>query len=514
MADSKRKILIERFRNNDKPLNYIKESGVNEQGKHYIGRLEGVSADFLHPTRNDRKYVLRLWKNVEKSDDFKEGMETLTIFGEADHPEDRLETSIKEVAVCLRKFEIRESEGVVWCSFDILDTPNGRIVKELLDYGSKLGVSSRGSGEEIIENGETIIDPDTYIFICFDVVIMPAVAKARPKRVESRQLDIKSTTLVESIKKEINQATTIQELNSIKSIIESQNIPGIDSLIESLNIQLSKLENGDEVSSKLITELENLTRRISDLNTENESLRNKVSASDARISGYKRLINSMKSNSKSMRMAMRENHTTIKNLQDSVLENYNQYNDYQYELDSLRSQNRILERANRRLRSENQSLSENVSSLETKKRLVEERLSSKKDESINLLESQIKSMEIQMESMKNDSESEIGKLRKHSEFLENKFKETRSNNKQLLTKYVEARSAGCHLSIESVVNKLPKEYDTSDVDKVVNTLVEQRDRMKKLPIDLEGKSISIIRESESLYDEEQQQTIKILEGIK
>ena len=224
MSESKRKCLVERF--NIDTLNYIAESKV-ENGKHYLGTLVGPAAEFIKPTRNGRKYTLKLWKNVEASEDFKEGMETLTILGETDHPDDRLETKIKEVAIVMRKFEIREQEGIVWCEFDILDIPNGRILKELLDYGCKIGVSSRGSGEEIVENNETIIDPDTYFFICFDAVITPAVAKARPEVLEGcEKVDTnKSSLLVESIQKEISDATTTQELESIKSIISATGLP-------------------------------------------------------------------------------------------------------------------------------------------------------------------------------------------------------------------------------------------------------------------------------------------------
>ena len=509
MSDSNRKILIERFRNNDKPLNYIKESGTNEKGKHYIGRLEGVAADFFNPTRNGRKYVLRLWKNVQESEDFKEGMDTLTIFGEADHPEDRLETSIKEVAVCLRKFEIRETEGVVWCSFDILDTPNGRIIKELLDYGSKLGVSSRGSGEEIIENGEVIIDPDTYVFICFDVVIMPAVASARPKRVESKQVDVKATSLIESIKREINQATTIQELNSIKSIVESQNIPGIDSIKESLDTKLSKLRIGDDVSSKFVAELESLTERMENLISENTDLKSRLSASEARLSNYKDLISKMKSNSKSMRLSIRENHAMIRSLQDSIIENVEQYKDYQSKLDSLISENRIIKRSNRRLQERNRSLSNDISAVKTESRkMISERESD--NESISLLESKVRSLENELILSKRDSESKLSELSKQSSSIKKKYEDTLSSNREVLVRYAESQATLSGLSSDLVISNLHGNYNIKNIDRVIKSLVEKRDRINKVPIDLTNK-ISIFRESP--MDDEQRQTIEILEGV-
>lgn len=42
---------------------------------------------------------------------------------------------------------------------DILDTPNGRLLKTFVDYGFKPGISSRGSGD-VDANNE--VDPETF----------------------------------------------------------------------------------------------------------------------------------------------------------------------------------------------------------------------------------------------------------------------------------------------------------------------------------------------------------------
>ena len=78
----------------------------------------------------------------------------------------------------------------------MLDTPSGRTLKALVDSGAHMGISSRGIGEEIISNGQTIIDPDTYDFITFDVVVTPANKGARLSLVEGKQRD---TRLYKSI---------------------------------------------------------------------------------------------------------------------------------------------------------------------------------------------------------------------------------------------------------------------------------------------------------------------------
>ena len=63
-------------------------------------------------------------------------LETKTIFGETDHPSDesgRIDTSIKEVAIVLTDYQIDRDSGYVNVQFDILDTPQGNILKSLLD---------------------------------------------------------------------------------------------------------------------------------------------------------------------------------------------------------------------------------------------------------------------------------------------------------------------------------------------------------------------------------------------
>ena len=157
---------------------------VYEQGKSKgtLGKLKGIFADYKHGTRNsDRLYTEELWDNrVFGSPDVMEALQTKTLFGELDHPEgDRCETLAKNAAITITKLEKRPDEGVIYGEAEILDTPTGRIVKALADSGAQLGISSRGMGEEIYQEGKNIIDPETYDFITFDVVVTPANTKAR-----------------------------------------------------------------------------------------------------------------------------------------------------------------------------------------------------------------------------------------------------------------------------------------------------------------------------------------------
>lgn len=205
---------------------------VFEQGnnKGILGKLKGVFADYKHGTRNsDRLYSEELWDNrVFGSEDVMEALETKTLFGELDHPEgDRCETLAKNAAISITKLEKRPDEGVIYGEAEILDTPTGRIVKALADSGAKLGVSSRGMGEEIYVDGQNIIDPETYDFITFDVVVTPANTKARVELTESKQI----SKLTESLKKEINDAETENQLNQIRNVVENINVSNKNELV-------------------------------------------------------------------------------------------------------------------------------------------------------------------------------------------------------------------------------------------------------------------------------------------
>lgn len=277
-----------------------------ELRKGCIGRLEGPCADFLHPTRNDRLYGLQLWKNVFNNELFKESVETKTAFGELDHPEDRFEVLSKLACVVMTDYNIDEKQGIVFGGFDILNTPQGKILKSLMDYGCQMGVSSRGTGDIIeTENGEEV-DPDTYEFSCFDVVSTPAVAKARQTYTESMKMANKKKVLTESIKTEINNCNSIEELNAITNTINQAKVPNLHSLTECIKNKKENLknegktissdvgnqlnENSDSVSTKTIRGVDRKT--FKQMTETIHNLNSKVNAYKVRERNLNKLLNS------------------------------------------------------------------------------------------------------------------------------------------------------------------------------------------------------------------------------
>ena len=247
-------------------LNIVNLVDDQKSGKKYkgvIGTLRGIFADMNHPTRNGRQYDKRCWEQALNSDDVKEKLETRTMFGELDHPAERLETLQERAAIITTKLEMNDKDGVVMGEADILDTPFGRILKTFIDAGVKVGISSRGAGEESITEGVNKIIPETFYLETFDIVSMPAVKSARLSLVESKNRNI----ITEAFAKEIKTAKSNEEVDELLNYAKSRNVSNIAKLQEAANdVKNSFGENnilpeedeGDniDVSSDVISQLE------------------------------------------------------------------------------------------------------------------------------------------------------------------------------------------------------------------------------------------------------------------
>lgn len=175
----------------------------DSKGGAILGVLEGPVADFIHPTRNGRTYNEELWEKVLHNDIVKEQFANGGILGELDHPKDRDDICTEKVAVIMPEPPVKKN-GEYWGKFNILDTPCGRIVYTLAKAGFKLGVSSRGNGDYDEYTGE--VDPDTYDFTCFDVVVLPAVKDARMNLV-TEGLNNKDKTFRTLITEQLNRSS-------------------------------------------------------------------------------------------------------------------------------------------------------------------------------------------------------------------------------------------------------------------------------------------------------------------
>ena len=219
-----------------KTFEYKKLTEAEQKQRGILGRLVGPCADFIQATRNGRKYSEELWENVFSNDLMKEKIKNRCCFGELGHPTDRTETDMEKIALCLAELPKKCSDGKLYGVFDILDTPNGRILKALCDYGCNIGISSRGQGDLITDlDGNEAVDPDTYDCECFDAVLMPGVEAARLKYV------------TESLNKENSKGLKLALTESLKKASDDDR-KIMEETLKDLNITLDEEEKSEEPS--------------------------------------------------------------------------------------------------------------------------------------------------------------------------------------------------------------------------------------------------------------------------
>jgi hypothetical protein len=201
--------------------------------RHILGRLYGPIATCVESTRNGRLYNRPLWEKALEDDIFLEKVATKALFLELGHPADREETDMKQACACIP--EVPKIVGDDLCAYvDILDTPNGRLLKTLVDYGFVPGISSRGSGD-VMDNNQ--VDPETFFLETWDIVQLPAVKKARLNVCES--LDSASIQLKKALAESYKTAKD-EDKNTMKKALENLNIDINEELKEDSAEQLEE----------------------------------------------------------------------------------------------------------------------------------------------------------------------------------------------------------------------------------------------------------------------------------
>lgn len=180
------------------------------------------------PNRNGRTYSRELWVKALDSDYVREQVALKHFVGEADHPEERLEPIIKEMSHSITDFEFVDNNQEVWATIDILDTPNGHLLKTLLDYSGSLSFSTRGSGD-VMENGE--VDPDTYQLFAIDAVLRPsyptATVTALAESEEMKLTDKQALNLIEKY-----SGSRLEETDDVEDMMFMLNHPRLNEHVE------------------------------------------------------------------------------------------------------------------------------------------------------------------------------------------------------------------------------------------------------------------------------------------
>lgn len=160
--------LISEFNDIVTPICESKEDG----SKDYF--IEGIFIQSEIKNRNGRVYPKEVIKE-EIARYNKEFVQKQRAFGELGHP-DGPTINLDKVSHLIQSLEEDGNNYVGRAK--ILSTPNGQIVRNLIDDGAKLGVSSRGLGSLEQKNGAQYVKNDFQLATAGDIVADPSAPEA------------------------------------------------------------------------------------------------------------------------------------------------------------------------------------------------------------------------------------------------------------------------------------------------------------------------------------------------
>ncbi len=130
--------------------------------------VEGILATAEVKNGNGRYYSKALWNR--EMDKYKELVEQRRSMGELDHPESTV-INLKNVSHLITDY-FWDGDNVMG-KIEILPTPSGNILKELIKNGITVGVSSRGMGS-LKDKGGVMEVQDDFELLCWDFVSTPS----------------------------------------------------------------------------------------------------------------------------------------------------------------------------------------------------------------------------------------------------------------------------------------------------------------------------------------------------
>lgn len=153
-------------------VKYLVEFNEATNAKEYF--LEGIFMQAEKQNRNGRVYPMNvLSKEADRYN--REYVSKNRAFGELGHP-DSPTINLDRVSHMITKLYPDGNNFVGKAK--ILDTPNGKIVKSLLDGGATLGVSTRGVGSLKPTNGFQLVQDDFHLATAADIVADPSAPDA------------------------------------------------------------------------------------------------------------------------------------------------------------------------------------------------------------------------------------------------------------------------------------------------------------------------------------------------
>jgi len=175
---------------------------LTEEEKRFVSEggmmLSGIMQMAETVNGNGRVYPHSVLMNEVKN--YQKLVKEKRALGELDHPEDsviNLKNASHLVTSCWM-----EGKNVMG-KIQVLNTPSGKILQELVRGGVSIGISSRGMGSVTEHNGQTIVEDD-FQLICFDMVSEPSTPGAFMMK-EARDYENRVFTRADKINRLLNE---------------------------------------------------------------------------------------------------------------------------------------------------------------------------------------------------------------------------------------------------------------------------------------------------------------------
>ena len=185
-----------------------------------LGTFDGECADSNITNLNGLDITREVWENVFNSDEYKQAIENGWYIGYLGHPEDPGCQEFEKACIVMTEGHI-DDNGKIYGTFNLIDTPVGRIVKSFQDAGVTFGISVRGAGD-IVSNS---VDPETFVFRGFDLVAFPAYPESVPEFIAASsdvEKQKKYKAVCATINANIDSLDNVETINILQSHLAKQ----------------------------------------------------------------------------------------------------------------------------------------------------------------------------------------------------------------------------------------------------------------------------------------------------
>lgn len=401
-----------------------------------LGKYYGKCCDGDVVNNNGMYLSRELFDTVISSDEYKTAIKNRYYIGFLGHPEDPNCMDFKDACIVMTDMYM-EDNGDIIGSFDLVDTPVGRVVKAFKDAGVNFGISIRGAGD-VASDGT--VDPESFVFRGFDLVTFPAYNDCVPEFQEiAASSDVvkqnKYRKVCAAVRNNLSSITSCEAVN----VIRDQFNPNSEEyrMLDERSKQLSQDVDPDLYVKVLEQKVQGLTKAYVNKVRECNSHKHQVSIMNDKLCKQKELTDKVNRRaqyacdqsvraSRSLRTLRRKNSEVSSKLESVKASSSTMYQ----ELNRVKQENVKLERKNADLVKASTKLKENINSLTDEHNAVLNKnlLSDKKVEA--------------SESLLRDKEASI-------KDLESKLRKTVAENEEL-KKNVSNRGA----EIEALVSKV------------------------------------------------------------